>query len=288
VAKINRKCAKIPIGDLLSLFLHKKQDALISFGDGDTVLRRAFENCYDAMGMVTKYAYPSWSERLTEKKIKFALDLKHHLHPQAFELLIGDKELEKGHYERRDTQENSLIENLILLMACSPVFPEELEAWCLILTRAIRAGIDLHYRCRINSTLLSMRFLSYPLTVQWYGKYSELHCPSRTWLLKRYLKCLVSASVDILLFGQKEKEICREESRYLGEHIWRISHNWKADIEDTYEDSRETYFCLCIKYGPTVDDWEVWDDRAANYEYAEDFWHMIESPWERAPGACID
>jgi hypothetical protein len=85
-----------------------------------------------------------------------------------------------------------------------------------------------------------------------------------------------------LLYGQKEREINKEQSAFLDDHIWRIT--MPSEYNDDYYDG-----CyLCVKFGPSIDDWDCWDDRAANYEYAEDFWHMIESPWERMPGAWAD
>jgi hypothetical protein len=83
-----------------------------------------------------------------------------------------------------------------------------------------------------------------------------------------------------MLYGLEEREIHQDESRHLDDHTWRISYNWGPLLLNNSWEYREKYFCFCIKYGPTNDDWEIWDDCAAIYEYAEDFWNMIESPWE--------
>ena len=77
----------------------------------------------------------------------------------------------------------------------------------------------------------------------------------------------------------KWKDPYNEDSRFMGFDTWRIPCNTNIYYAT---------HALGVKYGSTLHDWDIWDARSADYEYAEGFWDMIESPWERILGAWID
>jgi hypothetical protein len=271
------------VKDILSLFIHENQDALISFGDGKSILQSAFDDCYEAMEMSLKYAYPPYLERSTEDKIKFVLSFDTSIHPRALELALGEGSLERHHFEMCDAEGSTLTEYIICNLSWTTCYVPELVEECFpILQQAIRSHIDLQRPGTDRLTIISLLLFCHADTVLRHLK-SGRSCPNGRWLLKKYLKCLVLAGVDLTLYGAKEREIHQNERNFLDVHTWRIHRDWghhKYWFTGIYS--------LCIKYGPTIDDWDVWDDRAAYYEYAEDFWNMVESPWERLPGAWID
>ncbi|EPE30452.1 Ankyrin repeat-containing protein [Glarea lozoyensis ATCC 20868] len=271
------------VKEILSLFFHENQDALISFGDGKSMLESAFVERYQAMELSLKYAYPPYSERSTEDKIEFVLTFSLVVHPRALELALGEASLERHQFEICDSAGYTLTECIIRNLVCNALLDPEIVEECFpILQQAIRSHIDLYRPDRNHLTIISLLLLFYAGYSSYVLTFRDF-CPSGKWLLKKYLKCLVLAGVDLTLYGAKEREIHQNERKFSDVHTWRICHDW-----GNHEDCFAGFYSFCIKYGPTIHDWDVWDDRAANYEYAEDFWEMIESPWEQLPGAWID
>jgi hypothetical protein len=141
----------------------------------------------------------------------------------------------------------------------------DVDLWTEILAKAIRAGIDLngYFSQDVPETWLCT--VVHPHT--WRGV--------RKSMLRRLVQGLAATGVDLLAFGKGEMNVLGKSDNPFDEHDWKAACRWPG-VRD---------YTVGLRYGATPEEWDFWHVEAVYYEYAEDFWHMIESPWGRMPGA---
>jgi hypothetical protein len=125
-----------------------------------------------------------------------------------------------------------------------------------------------------------------------HGFISRLPCRSGTMpvieetLIKTFLKDLEASGIDIDTYGRREKEIHdtqliqRDFPYYFNCKPW---HQMRKPLRCTVT----TWHLVGFTYGPSPDDWCFWGSDPTDV-FAGDFWHMLENPWERMPGAWVE
>jgi hypothetical protein len=138
---------------------------------------------------------------------------------------------------------------------------EETELWTDVLAKVVRAGIDLN-----GYTFAEMpgTYLCMITCCRGMRRKSEL---------KRLMSSLASAGVDLLAFATREIEICYPTRNPFDEYDWQVNGH------RLFGSSDQSAIRSCgFSYGATPEEWDFWHTEAVYYEYAEDFWHMIENP----------
>jgi hypothetical protein len=147
--------------DILPLFLHDKQDALISFGDGESKWHYSLAISCEAMAMAIQQAYPPFFELPVEVKIKFAISIGLG-HPQAFLLVLGGNNLERFQFEIQNKLGYTLLDTIAFNLACMISGMQELvDAWFSLLSRVILLNVDLHSGNESRRGFLSEVFYYY-------------------------------------------------------------------------------------------------------------------------------
>jgi hypothetical protein len=163
----------------------------------------------------------------------------------------------------------------------------------------ITAGFDLHRLNYFGRTPLHALFAWF---IQWPNAYSpgdgqcrlfsseqnEAHLktlatcfliPARIWLEQ-----LIKASVDLLQYGEMEKQQNFERSTEVNSECFYIWHR---------KEGEETTKCILklrlatFVYGPTPGDWKFWVTEVLDASFFE-FWDMLEHPERGMPGAWSD
>jgi len=269
--------------DLFQLFIvDYQQDSLLDFGDRGIFWDRVLGDHPEAMALILKQVYPPYYERPLETRVTFAMGLLSAdysaPHPASVKLAISAGAIEAScfdivgeyNYYYESTLFGTIIEGIAECVAHNR--HKDLMQWVSLLAEAVRSQVDLHYINRWkNDTTTSLLFFidTFP------GRY--VNCSGRGQArnagLKKYLKALEAAGVDLFLYGEGEKQL------YDGGRIDARCFICGSEFVKHLED---------FKFGASIDDWHIWDYCPFNYECVEEFWHMIESPWERMPGAWVE
>lgn len=107
---------------------------------------------------------------------------------------------------------------------------------------------------------------------------SKLHVVSE--VLSVILLALKDAGRELLEYGSKEKQLQHRglvDTDFSVLRVRRGLSQWDTS----------TIRLIGFDYGPEPEDWRLWWSEPTD-EFAGEFWHMIENPWERIPGAWID
>lgn len=100
--------------------------------------------------------------------------------------------------------------------------------------------------------------------------------PRKLWrlrkTLKKWLDLLVRLGIDLQAYGKEESLLYKRE---------RMALNFDLRLQRRFRK------ILGFKYGPRVEDWELWIFEPSD-KYAGEFWYLIENPILEIPGAWVD
>ncbi|KAF3801396.1 hypothetical protein GCG54_00005552 [Colletotrichum gloeosporioides] len=103
---------------------------------------------------------------------------------------------------------------------------------------------------------------------------NALHLAFRLWI-----DTLASAGKDLLKYGTGEKELHAQGNTFMFQRFAGGTHSRKR--------SMMRFSILGITYGPLPQHWRLWITNE-NYDYAGEFWSMIESQNIRVPGSWVE
>lgn len=108
-------------------------------------------------------------------------------------------------------------------------------------------------------------------------------------ILQFWVNMLKSAGIDLLEYGRLEKRFHKTEraDKFLG----FLSRSWPTLSENDYDDEAvftgaRRYLVAGFTYGRLPEHWKLWIT-CENYEYAGDFWRMIEDQATFIPGSWV-
>ncbi|KAF4810821.1 hypothetical protein CGCSCA5_v010340 [Colletotrichum siamense] len=94
-----------------------------------------------------------------------------------------------------------------------------------------------------------------------------------------WIDTLASAGKDLLKYGAGEKELHAQGNTFMFQRFAGGTHSRKR--------SMMRFSILGITYGPLPQHWRLWITNE-NYDYAGEFWSMIESQNIRVPGSWVE
>jgi hypothetical protein len=161
--------------------------------------------------------------------------------------------------------------------------------WVGLLRKCIAAGCDIH-GIREHSDPIPMRLTPFLEVIHGSLHLDVMHIGTSPDIIEKslrvYLLVLKASGVDLLGYGQKEKQLHDQHSIDKA-----FNYNfWPNDTRPGFKSSSSataTWHLIGFTYGPSLDDWRVWGSQPTDV-FAGSFWRMIESPWERMPGAWIE
>lgn len=108
-------------------------------------------------------------------------------------------------------------------------------------------------------------------------------------LLRFYLFVLQVAGIDLVDYGRKEKQLHdqRAVDKTFQYTFWPTDSRQMAIEWIGISSAEATWDLIGFTYGPSPDDWQFWGSQPTDI-FAGDFWKMMESPWERMPGAWVE
>lgn len=102
-------------------------------------------------------------------------------------------------------------------------------------------------------------------------------------LMRCYVMGLKEGGIDLVSYGRKEREL---HSQQFVDKTFRYQF-WPTKMKGLGCTSCATWDLIGFTYGPSPDDWRIWESQPTDI-FAGEFWHMIENPWGRVPGAWVD
>jgi hypothetical protein len=270
------------------MFIIKYQrDNLVDFGDSSISWHLEFGGGPTTLALALEQVYPPYYERPLEARLDFAIQLwgtwgniRNPDH-ESFKLAITKGDIDPRCFHMRLSNGTGLISEILLHMAHTMWYEDGsfLDGWSSLLSEAVRSKVDLHRLDGIDSTMFQYFLFHSAWVLEAKVRFREASFFERTpqkdklnAAVRKFLQVLHRSGVDLLAYGATEKQV--HEDGYLRFESYRGSPVLKDRL-------------IGFKYGASVDDWHIWVDLPI-YQFAEDFWYMVENPWERIPGAWVD
>jgi hypothetical protein len=162
-----------------------------------------------------------------------------------------------------------------------------LVGWACLLYEYVLAGCDVHSIRVDHSPILSRRTPFLEL-IHGFLHLTSTHIGTSPNLIQElvrfYLTILKEGGIDLCLYGREEKRL---QDHDLVDKTFRYTF-WPAtfrhDPKVVWSSTIARWDLIGFTYGPSPVDWRVWGSQPTDI-FVGDFWRMVESPWERMPGA---
>jgi len=148
--------------------------------------------------------------------------------------------------------------------------------WRAIIREAISGGSDIHaIRQRPFASPRSVFLELFGGQIIWrWRPTAAKQTNALTDITQLYLADLNDSGVDLEQFGRREKQMWHEDMVSKEFKIWCGDYLSEVTI-------------VGFTYGKTPADFKLWISEVSD-QFAGEFWHMIENPCERMPGAWIE
>ncbi|CZR68075.1 uncharacterized protein PAC_17974 [Phialocephala subalpina] len=276
---------------------------LMSGADLDIGFFRRFAGPEEAFILLQQQSNPQYYSNSLDDRASVAQHLIYtpFSTPGLFRIALSKELGDVNSYKYRDAEGNSLLHTVVrayglsISNATSRFFnkntrfghqKQDPNGWLRLLGECIAAGCDIQsIRFDRESNSRRTPFLEvihgflYPGSLR-----TEPAPPVIEAVMRIYLLVLAQSGIDILSYGQKEKELHDQDAvdktfQYVFFPLGRKNTQWKV-----LSAVQATWNLIGFTYGPTPDDWRIWGSQPTD-DFVGDFWCMIESPWERMPGA---
>lgn len=155
-----------------------------------------------------------------------------------------------------------------------------IQGWTDLLKELLIAGGGLHHLNKDDQTpFLTTWGIFNHRSLHVRGNLKILHGYTPATRMKIWLQQLNKAGVNLMKYGLAEQKIqksglCRKYT------AWK----WHADKCRWIHHAR--LYLIGFSYGPLPEDWQIWESEPTDI-FAGQFWHMVEHPELRIPGAWI-
>jgi len=274
------------VTNMFRMFLVTYQgDNLIDFGNLETVWQQdlAYYSrsapLAGGLALALEQAYPPYYERPPEERLRFAswtLIKRDERAPdvEIFRLAITKDSIDPHcfHILHGFNLTRVIIESMVNCIYLND--ETAMSGWCSMLTEAVWANVDLHDVNGSEKTVLDI-FLD--LWEEYLDDHGEgLRETKLNAAVRRFLGALQDSGVDLLSYGTKWSEVAEER---LHDYCQSAGVDFTEPFQGRY---------LILEWGSSVDDWHVYIRYWPHFSYVEDFWYMVENPWERIPGAWVE
>ncbi|KAF4629247.1 hypothetical protein G7Y89_g8899 [Cudoniella acicularis] len=209
---------------------------------------------------------------------------------RLFQIALSDGELEADAYKYQDATGKSLLHAAAEAFGRSASLARSGFCWAYLFLDCVLAGCNVH-SIRVDHSRTPSRRTPFLEIIHGFLQLSPMHVgtsPRRIeGLITFYLTILKKSGIDLCVYGREEKRLHDEDlvDKTFQYTFWPASFRQNPRV--AWSSAIGSWDLIGFAYGPSPDDWSIWGSQPTDI-FAGDFWRMIESPWERMPGAWLE